>query len=115
MPMFIHMAGHVNSHSVNGAHGWKCNVCTLFCCCVSHLPVESVALAVRCVDAMLFLVPCFDPHMGHYFLSILIFSLQSYYMWHVYITNTMFFCYLFIYHIFPPLISKVTVMQCSCR
>jgi len=26
--LFIHMAGHVNSHSVNGAHCWKRDVCT---------------------------------------------------------------------------------------
>ena len=43
MPMFIHAAGCVNNHSMNGAHGWKHDVCTIFCCCVSRLPVESVA------------------------------------------------------------------------
>ena len=102
--VFIHTAGHVNSHSVNGAHSWKRRMCMYYILLLRQSLTCSIgSLAVRCVDSMHVTLCFFGLHGSIPTRDIFFhFNFQPIIILHVVCLHDQHyvFCDLFIYHIF---------------
>jgi len=69
-PIYRHIQNNLANWShghVNGAHGWKCDICTYIFLLSKLISAALVTKPLGACYALLFRVQWFDPHMGRYF------------------------------------------------